>query len=194
MNYKIKHVTNEDELNKTLNFARNILNHNEIQFDKQCWSERMKAHPELLIYAESRSEVIGISLAYLEDNGNVTIGGVAVVVEYRKHGIAKELIAQIEKQAKNLDVNLIVLGSKEEAEGFYEKIGFTGQLLIQSEKHSVEELLELNPGNTVLYTNIYDGKINQLCLKLDSSNKELQRKYESMCNGCNTQIMFWKRI
>ena len=193
MNYKIKHVTNEDELKKTLKFARNILNHDE-QFDKQSWSERMKAHPELLIYAESRSEVIGISLAYLEDNGNATIGGVAVDTEYRKHGIAKELITQVEKQAKKLNVHLIVLGSKEEAEGFYEKIGYTGQLLIQSQRHSVEELLELNPGYSVVFTNVYNGKINQLCLKLDRPNKELKRQCESILDGCYTQIMFWKTI
>ncbi|MEA4831656.1 hypothetical protein SDC9_102391 [bioreactor metagenome] len=191
MNYIIKYATNEHELERILIFAKHIFGS---EFNHQSWSERMKAHPELLIYAESEGKVIGITPSHLEDNGNITIDIVAVDEEHRKCGIAKELIAQVEKEAKNLNVHLLALGSVESAEGFYERIGFTGQLLIQSEKHTIDELLALNPGYPVAFSNVYDGKINQICLKLDEPNRELQRLYETTFYGCHTQTMFWKRI
>lgn len=86
------------------------------------------------------------------------------------------------------------LASVETAEGFYQRLGYTGQLLIQSEKHTVDELIALNPGCPVVFTNVYGGKINQLCLRLDTPDRELQKLYESSLDGCSTQTMFWKKI
>lgn len=193
MDYIIKHATNEYELKSILSFAEKIFGNHEI-FNYQCWFSHMKVHPELLFYAESEGKVIGITPSYLENNGNITIGFVAVDKEYRKCGIAKALIAQVEKEAKKLDVHLLALGSVESAEGFYERIGFTGQLLIQSEKHTINELLALNPGYPVVFTNVYDGKINQICLKLNAPDRKLQKLYESTLEKCYTQTMFWKKI
>lgn len=122
--------------------------------------------PELMLYVEVEDEVIATVLSFLENNGNITIGMVATNEKYRKKGIAKKLMLMIEKRAKELGVHLIALGSAETAEGFYTKLGYTGQLLIQSQKHTIEELLTLNPGYPIAFTNIYDGDINQVCLKL----------------------------
>ncbi|HBL84505.1 MAG: hypothetical protein A2Y17_06440 [Clostridiales bacterium GWF2_38_85] len=154
MDYIIKYVKNEYELENILNFAEKIFGYHENQFNRQYWSQHMKTHPELLIYAESDGEVIGITPSHLESDGNITIGIVAVDERYRKIGIARKLMSEVERQAKKLDVHLLALGSVESAEGFYEKIGYTGQLLIQSEMHSIDQLLELNPGYPVVYTNV----------------------------------------
>lgn len=193
MNYDIKSANNHDELYAILDFAERIFGKHD-EPDRTVWEERMKAHPELIIYAEANGKMIGITPSFLEDNGNVTVGIVAVDKNYRKQGIAKALMLEVENHAKLLGVHLIALGSVDTAEGFYQKIGYTGQLLIQSKKHTVEELLALNPGYPVAFTNVYQGKVNQLCLKLDAPDRELQRVYESTLDECYTQTMFWKKI
>ncbi len=193
MNYNIKYANNHDELYAILDFAEHIFGKQD-EPDHTMWEERMKAHPELIIYAEANGKVIGTTAAFVEDNGNITVGIVAVDENHRKQGIAKSLMFEVENQAKLLGVHLIALGSVDTAEGFYQKIGYTGQLLIQSKKHTVDELLALNSGYPVIFTNVYQGKINQLCLELDTPDRELQRLYESTLDGCHTQTMFWKKI
>jgi hypothetical protein len=88
------------------------------------------------------------------------------------------------------------------------KVGYIGSLLIQSEKHGINEMLSLNTRYEVRYTNVYNGKINQVCLALQESDRELQREYENALPGlvgtfgscsamqpeCNIQMMFWKNI
>lgn len=191
MRYIIKHVMNETELKAMLDFAGSMLY---TRFDINDWAERFSAHPELLLFAEYDGAIIGCTPAYLEDNGNITVGIVAVDARFRKQGIASALMLEVEHRAKKLGAHLIALGSVEAAEGFYEKLGYTGQLLIQSEKHSIDELKALNPAYPVAFTNIHDGKISQLCLKLDKPDRELQRLYETSLDGCHTQTMFWKAI
>ena len=154
----------------------------------------MNAHPELILYAETDGNIIGITPSFLEENGNITVGIVAVDEKYRKQGIAKALLSEVERRAWHFGAKLIALGSAETAEGFYQKLGYTGQLLIQSEKHTVDELLKLNPGYPVVFINVYDGKIHQLCLKLSTPDRDLQKLFESTFADCHTQTMFWKRI
>ena len=197
MNYAINNVTNEYELDRVLAFAQRIFGNNEPGLEVQSrnkWLERITVHPELMLFAEANDEVISIVLSFLESNGNITIGIVATDERYRKYGIAKELMLLIEKRAKELGVHLLALGSAETAEGFYAKLGYIGQLLIQSEKHTINELLFLNPGYPIAFTNIYDSTVNQICLKLPQANRVLQKLYETTFDGCYTQTMFWKTI
>jgi len=46
----------------------------------------------------------------------------------------------------------------------YNMLMLTGTLLIQSEKHGIEELLALNTRYQVIRTNLYQGKIRQVIL------------------------------
>ncbi len=193
MDYIIKHTESRAELYSILDFAERIFGKRD-DFDRTVWEERMNSHPELIIYAKANGQVIGITPSFIEDNGNITVGIVAVDENYRKKGIARALILEVENRAKFLGVHLLALGSVETAEGFYQKLGYTGQLLIQSEKHTVDELLALNPGYPIVFTNIYDGKVNQICLKLEKPDRELQKLYEITLDECHSQTMFWKRI
>ena len=147
-----------------------------------------------MLCAVSKGEVVGIVFGAIEDNSNLTIGPVAVDERFRKHGIAREMMRLVEERAKARGVRLISLGALQSAEGFYARLGYTGSLLIQSEKHSIDELLLLNTKYPVSWTNVYDGHINQVCLKLPEADRELQRKYETTLPGCHTQMMFWKNI
>lgn len=194
MKYTITYAKTKEELDLLLDFGEEILGGNQEIYDRAVWGTYVEKCPELLIYAESDHEVMGCCLSHLEENGNITVGIVAVKEQYRKKGIAKTLMLEVEREAIKHGVHLLALASAETAEEFYAKLGYTRQLLIQSQKYTIEELLTLNPDCHVEFTNVYDGKINQVCLKLEKPDGELQQKYESTFHGCNTTTLCWKTI
>lgn len=194
MIYEMKYVMDNSTLDRVLRFSDRILKTRDFSKCRLQWQARMTAHPELLVYAQVSDEVVAVALAYLEDNGNITVGVVATEQQYRKQGLARECLSLIENRAKDLGVHLIALGSVDSAVEFYEKLGYTSQLLIQSPKHTVDELLSLNPGFPILFTNIYDGTTHQLCLKLTKADSGLRQIYENTFDDCDTQIMCWKAI
>lgn len=202
MNYEIKTISSKEELEKSIELFKEIfkdtpnvdLENHEYSIEK--WEERAREHSDLMLYASIGSEVIGMVFGRTEDNQNMTIGLVAMHEDYRSFGIAKEMMLLLEKRAKEIGIKKMSLGAVESAEGFYEKLGYTGSLLIQSQVHSIEKLLSLSNGYKVEYTNVYDNKVddkvNQVCLELSKPDKNLQRKYESTLPGCYTQMMYWK--
>ena len=194
MDYTIKHVITEQEFDDALAFARKIFGEHVGLGNREDWLERMERNNEFLLCAESNGEVVGIVFGYIEDSDNMTAGIVAVDERLQNCGIAREMMLLLEERAKAHGVKLIALGSVQTAEGFYAKLVYIGSLLIQSEKFGIDELLSLNTRHEVRYTNVYDSKINQVCLALPEADRELQRKYETTLPGCNTQMMFWKNI
>jgi GNAT superfamily N-acetyltransferase len=198
MNYTIKHVTTERELDDALMFARRVFVNlhcfKSLDEERAEWRSHMERNNDLLIYAEMDGEVVGIVFGFIEENGNLTAGIVVVEEQLRKRGVASEMMMLLEERAKSYGVPLIALGAVQAAEGFYSKLGYTGSLLIQSEKHSIDDLLSLNTKYKVNYTRVHDGTINQVNLALPEADRELQRKYETELPGCNTQMMFWKNI
>jgi GNAT superfamily N-acetyltransferase len=144
MNYVIKSVPNKQELKNALAFGARIFG-GEPDFGYANYSDEMiSISGDLLIFAKYDGEVVGIVFGHIEDNGNMTVGPVAVDERFRKQGVAREMMSLIEKRAKDHGVHLITLGAVETVDGFYAKLGYTGSLLIQSEHHSIEELLSLN--------------------------------------------------
>ncbi len=198
MNYFIKNVSSKQELEKTFNFFKMIFIGMPVvdnpEYSLEKWEERMKNHGDLMLYASLDSEVIGIVFGRINDNYSITIGPVAVHENYRGIGIAKEMIFLLEERAIHYGIHSINLGAVESAERFYSKLGYTGSLLIQSQIHSVEQMLLLNNRYKVEFTNIYDGKVNQVCLQLTEPDRDLQKEYEAAFPGCYTQMMYWKNI
>jgi GNAT superfamily N-acetyltransferase len=137
---------------------------------------------------------MGMAFGSIGENGNMTVDTVAIDERLQGCGIAREMMMILEERAISKGVSVIGLGAVQSAEGFYSKIGYTGSLLIQSEKHSIEELLSLNTAYPVNYTRVHDGTINQINLALTEPDRDLQRKYETTLPGCYTQMMFWKKI
>ena len=199
MEYIIKHVTNEQALDRALAldekvFGESSAYHNPA-YSREKWLERMRSsYNDCMLYAQAGCETIGIVFGHIESNRSITIGPVAVNEQYRKHGIARKLMLLLEKRAAEHGINLLTLGAAENAEGFYEKLGYTGSLLIQSEKHSIYELLSLNTKYKVNYTRVYDGTVNQVNLALPCADRALQSAYEATLPGCHTLMMFCKRI
>lgn len=194
-NLSIEHVKSIDELDAVLGFVSRIFGPIEGQgkYSRQFWIEKMNELPELLLYAIDGDQVVGSVFAWV-DNNSVTVAHCAVAEDCRGRGIGLALMQEIEGRVKSLGYRGLALGSVEGAEGFYERLGFKGSLLIQSEHHSIEELLALNTKYEVLYTNIYEGTVNQVCLRVPAADRELQRKYEATFPGCTTQMVFGKRF
>lgn len=83
---------------------------------------------------------------------------------------------EAERRIRALGYHSIALGAPEGAEDFYEKLGYTGSLLIQQEKCSIDELKSLNQEYEVIWTNVYEERINQICLRVRSVDREFQRR------------------
>lgn len=197
MDYIIKHVKNEQELDGSLAFAREIFGEQYVrrqELAREEWLGHMERNNDLLLYAQASGEVVAIVFGFIEVNGNATAGIVAVDERLRKRGVAYEMMSLLEERAKNHGAHLIALGALQTAEGFYTKLGYTGSLLIQSEKHCIDELLSVNTKYKVNYTRVYEDTINQVNLALPDADHELQDKYETELLGCHTQMMFWKNI
>lgn len=99
---------------------------------------------------------------------------------------------EAERRIRALGYRGIALGALEGAERFYEKLGYSGSLLVQSEKHSIEELKSLSQGYEVTGTNVWEGKINQVSLRVRTVDREIQRRYEQAFPGCSTQMVYGK--
>ena len=198
MDYTIKHVTSEKELDKAAMFAQKIFPDHQgfmnLEDIRNGWIPHMEKTCDLLLFAESNGEVVGVVFGSTPDDGKMSIMIVAVDERFRKHGIAREMIMLLEERAKAHGVHVIGLGAAQSAEGFYARLGYTGSLLVQSEKHSIEELLALNTKYAVNYTRVHDGTINQINLALTEADRDLQHRYETTLPGCHTQMMFWKNL
>ena len=199
MNYTIKHVTTEQELDNALEFSRKIFGEHHTGFgsrekQKAEMLKNMERNNDLLLYAELNSEVVGMVFGSIGADGNMTAAIVAVDERLRGQGVAREMMMLLEERAKAKGVPVIGLGAVQTAEGFYAKLGYTGSLLIQSKKHSIEELLALNTKYPVNYTRVHDGTINQVNLALTEADRDLQHMYETTLPGCYTQMMFWKKL
>ena len=202
MDYRIKHVTTEQELDSALAFARKIFADNSglgnPDESRKEYLKNMEHNNDLLLYAESDGEVVGIVFGSVGEGDDGRIKMVANIVavdeRLRNRGVAREMMILLEERGKTHGAHVIALGAAQTAEKFYAKLGYIGSLLIQSEKHSIDELLSLNTKYPVNYTRVHDGKINQINLAITEADREFQRKYETELLGCYTQMMFWKNL
>lgn len=81
MNYTIKNITTKKELEHALEFARNIFGEQLIGKRERAieeWRKQMEHSSDLLLYAESDGEIVGIVFGTIGDDNNMTVGIVAV--------------------------------------------------------------------------------------------------------------------
>lgn len=200
MEHVIKSVLTKQELDAAYAFFKKVFIGEAVlenpEYAIERWAERAEVYGDLMLYAAFESEVIGIVFGRLSDKNSLIIGPVAVDENFRKLGIAMEMMLLLEERAKSHGVTLLRLGAVESAENFYKKLGYTGSLLIQSQIHSIEQLASLSTKHKhrVVFTDVYDGRVNQLCLELPRPDRELQRQYEAAFPGCYTQMIYEKVI
>lgn len=68
---------------------------------------------------------VGTCRLYIVDEETAKIERVAVIESHRRKGVGKQVILEAEKWLKEIGIRRIVITSREEAVGFYEKIGYT---------------------------------------------------------------------
>ena len=203
INMIIENIKNTTELHEALVFANSIYDKPYIDFEsdsrysRNFWIKQLDKNPELLLFAKDDDKICGIILGFSDDGKFVTIGGDGTTAEYKNKGVHEALFVEIEKRAKKLGYKGIVLGIREGEEEFYAKLGYIGKTLIQSEKHSIEELKKFNEqykNYEVTGTSVYEGHINQLWLNVSLLDKELKKKYENELGDCWVQVIVSKNI
>jgi GNAT superfamily N-acetyltransferase len=62
---------------------------------------------------------------HIVDEKTAKIERVAVIADYRKQGVGREVILEAEKWLTDMGIEKVIITSREEAVGFYEKLGYT---------------------------------------------------------------------
>ena len=194
----IDHVKNVEELDELAEFFK-IVYPKLPSFDKQSWVEGWNKNPELLLYARDNNKICAATLAGIVEGEKHFVVYEGVLNDYWNTGIFEALFIELEKRAKKLGITNIFIAIGSGQEEFYAKLGYTGQMLIQSEKHSVDDLknflASLNNKNAEFsHDRIHDGYINQIWLNVPIMDKELKRQFEEVLGDCWTQIIVGKSI
>ena len=198
----IENIKNIEELDEGLEFFKyisKITPESDEKFGRNWWIENFNKNPELLLYAKDESKICAVVFGFA-DGGSITIHE-GVLEKYKNTGIFEALFVEIEKRAKRLGYHGIALGIGEGEEEFYAKLGYAGSMLVQSEKHSVEKLKNFLENSCkdgenyeITGTNIYEGYINQLWLRISILDKEQKKRFEEELGDCWCQIIVGKSI
>jgi len=194
----IDHVKSVEELDELAEFF-NIVYPKLPPFDKQGWSERWSKTPELLLYARDNDKICAATLAGSGESEKHFVVYEGILEDYWNTGIFEALFIELEKRAKKLGYTNIFVAIADGQEEFYAKLGYTGQMLIQSEKHSIDDLknflASLNNKNAeISHERIHDGYINQIWLNVPILDKGLKKQFEEILGDCWTQIIVGKSI
>lgn len=190
---RITAIKTEWELDQVIELVFNVFPHleNGHKYDRAFWINRLREQSELLLYATEEEVVLGACLAW-PDEGQITLAIYCVAEAHRGKGVGTRLVGELENRARALRYDSLSLGSAEGAETFYVNLGYTGTLLIQSELYDIDTLKSLNTEYEVVFARVYEGSVNQLCLRVPNIDRALQRKYEEGLPGYGTLMMFKK--
>lgn len=76
----------------------------------------------LVIYQDH--EAIATGRMYPKDEKTMILGRIATIKEYRKMGLGSIIVQSLEKKADELGYTMIQLSAQQQAQGFYEKLGY----------------------------------------------------------------------
>lgn len=198
---EIRSIATTDELSKAIAFFRetipfrstDILTDEDSPYTYAAWERRFLEDPCLLVTAFDCGQIIGAAWGRVEGT-SVTVGPVAVGVEYRGRGIGFLLIRELEARCLKLGIHSLWLGALQKAEGFYLKCGYQPSLLIQARKPvTLDDLRRENTVYTEEWT--YEDETDvRLCLRTSAIDRQIQRRYDERFPGCSTQVLFSKRL
>ena len=193
---EIRPVKNEKELEKAYTFLNEQLypSYERSKYTLEFLKNQYILNPQLLILALIKNEVTGCAFGW-DDNGDVTLGALCVDINHRRKGTGIDLISKLEDNAKRSGFKRINLGSVDDAVDFYIKAGYEGIALVQSSENSIDELLSVCDGLSVIGGNIYDGCVNQIFIKIDLEQRDILReKFITAFPQSNVSIMLGKQL
>jgi len=195
MDWEIRTVNTPAELEAAYAFCERFFPDLDVDaYARDKWIARMQTARDLMPYASSGGAVAGVVFGRLEENGSVTVGPVAVDPAFRRRGLGRALLSELESGAARRGVAVLTLGAVESAEGFYLKCGYTPLLFIQGKPpRTLAELRALNPGCPEAWS-FDDGADVRLMLATDGIDKPLQRAYDAAFPDCATQTVFKKEL
>ncbi|MFC1538679.1 GNAT family N-acetyltransferase [Candidatus Latescibacterota bacterium] len=92
-----------------------------------------------LMICEFDRNPVGIGRLHFNNDNEAQIRYMAVEKQYRKKGIGKLILSELEKEAKNRYVQQIILNARESAVTFYQSSGYTilepSHILFNSIRH-----------------------------------------------------------
>jgi len=192
----IEHVKTIEELDELAEFFKKV--YPKLPFNKQDWLDRWTGTDELLLYAKDGGEICAAALGRIGENDKHIVVDEGVLEDYWNTGIFEALFIELEKRAKKLGYTDIFVAIADGQEEFYAKLGYMGKMLIQSDKHSIDDLKNflaaLNKNCEITGTRIHDGYINQLWLNVSILDKDLKKKFEEDLGDCWTQIIVGKSV
>ena len=191
---QVKTIEELDECLRFFDYLSEINPDSDEKYSRKWWIKNFKEKPELLLYAKDGDTICAFVLGFT-DGGSVTVHE-GILKEYWETGIFEALFVELEKRAKKLGFTWITVAIGYGQEEFYAKLGYTGRMLIQSEKHSINDLKKVIEGKNYQITGerIHDGYINQLWLNVSILDKDLKKKFEIELGDCWTQIIVGKGI
>ena len=130
-NFQINTIASLAELDAVYRFAVSVLGAMDGSVHTLAYyREQFTKTPALLVYARQGGKITGCVLASI-DGDHVLIGPTAVAEDARGRGVGAAMLRRVEREAKNLQQTTLILGSLQEAEGFYLRCGFRPNLFIQ---------------------------------------------------------------
>ncbi|MCL2737590.1 MAG: GNAT family N-acetyltransferase [Alphaproteobacteria bacterium] len=193
---KIRQIENLSELDKAISFIKETLS--PYALDRDALMREMKQNPNLLLYMADMDKIAAAVFGTAENNKS-KIDYVCTDKAYRRQGFAKKLMEEMLHRLRVRGFESVALGASEMGEKFYEEMGFVGKLLIQSERHSVEELLSLKTKYPVASSGIWKQSpesppVSQVVLSLSQVDRDLQRLYEKKFPDCSTQMIYTMQL
>jgi len=118
----IKLIDSDDEFKQYYNLRWRILRK---PWDQPEGSEKDKLEDACIhIIAKDDEIVIGIGRLQFNSKDEAQIRYMAIEPEHERQGIGKQIVAALEKQARDKNRTTIILDAREPAVGFYENLGY----------------------------------------------------------------------
>ncbi|MGN0788529.1 MAG: GNAT family N-acetyltransferase [Christensenellales bacterium] len=82
---------------------------------------------DTIVFYDTFGSAIATGRVFLYDRDSSTykLGRIAVVKEYRKHGLGVEVVKELERIAKAQGAKTLLISAQVRSQGFYEKCGYS---------------------------------------------------------------------
>lgn len=204
--YKIKTIKDEKELKELFDFLSRTFYDDAKKYNEHYYTmserfEEMKKQLEvdkdLLMYIELDGKIIaGITGKGMDlEKEKITLGVIAVDSNYRKKGIAKELINEFEKRCKDKGIKHIDLGARFRACPLYISLGYKPSLMVQIfDFATLDDIRKANVYNLKEGFSWMSDAYGFMFFEVDSVKEEYIKCFEDKVPTSYVQFIFEKNL